>query len=126
MSLSREFELLRTSAELTAEWARIEAVRERPPDKTLAFKSLMPLLYGDQAETASAWTCPMHPDVVTADAGTCPSCGMKLVPTEASAWTCPMHPDVVTAEPGTCPTCGMKLIAQVGEAATSAWSLPHP
>ncbi len=62
----------------------------------------------------------MHPDVVTAEPGTCPSCGMKLVPGEASAWTCPMHPEVVTAEPGTCPSCGMKLIHQVGEAAPSA------
>ncbi len=43
-SLRREdFELLRTSAELTVERARIDMV-ERPPDKTLAFKSLMPLL----------------------------------------------------------------------------------
>ena len=62
----------------------------------------------------------MHPDVVTNEPGTCPTCGMKLIPTAASSWTCPMHPDVVTNEPGTCPTCGMKLIPKVTGAAASA------
>jgi FtsP/CotA-like multicopper oxidase with cupredoxin domain len=123
-SFGRDFELRRASAELTAERARVEAARDRPPDKTLAFESLMPLLYGDQSTPASAWTCPMHPDIVTAEPGTCPTCGMKLVPTAASSWTCPMHPDVVTAGPGTCPTCGMKLIPQVTGAVPSAGH-PH-
>ena len=79
-SLRRDFELLRTSAELTAERARVDTARERPPDKTLAFESLMPLLYGDQSTAASSWTCPMHPDVITAEPGACPACGMKLIP----------------------------------------------
>ena len=79
-SIQSEFELLRTDPELTAERARIEAARKRPPDKTLAFESLMPLLYGDQDDTASTWTCPMHSDLVTTEPGTCPSCGMKLIP----------------------------------------------
>jgi FtsP/CotA-like multicopper oxidase with cupredoxin domain len=115
-----DFERLRTNAELTAERARLDAERGRPPDKTLAFESLMPLLYGDQNTAASSWTCPMHSDVVTAEAGTCPTCGMKLIPRAVSAWTCPMHPDVVTAEPGTCPTCGMKLIPQAAGAVASS------
>jgi hypothetical protein len=29
---------------------------------------------------AERWTCPMHPEVVQADPGKCPKCGMKLVP----------------------------------------------
>jgi FtsP/CotA-like multicopper oxidase with cupredoxin domain len=121
--LVREFELLRTSTELAAERARVDAARQRAPDKTLAFESLMPLLYGDQSTAASSWTCPMHPDVVTSEPGTCPSCGMKLVPGAASSWTCPMHPDVVTSEPGTCPSCGMKLVP----GAASSWTCPmHP
>ena len=73
----------------------------------------MPLLYGDPDVSAAAWTCPMHPEVVSDEPGTCPQCGMKLVPAEVaapSAWTCPMHPEVMSAEPGTCPKCGMKLI----------------
>jgi FtsP/CotA-like multicopper oxidase with cupredoxin domain len=126
--LVRDFELLRTSAELAAERARVDAARERAPDKTLAFESLMPLLYGDQSTAAaSSWTCPMHPDVVTSEPGTCPSCGMKLIPgAAASSWTCPMHPDVVTSEPGTCPSCGMKLIPQAaGAVASSGHSHDH-
>jgi FtsP/CotA-like multicopper oxidase with cupredoxin domain len=119
-SFLRDFERLRTSTELTAERARVDAVRDRLPDKTLAFESLMPLLYGDQSTVASSWTCPMHPDVITDEPGTCPTCGMKLIPTAASAWTCPMHPDVITDEPGTCPTCGMKLIVAANGAAASA------
>jgi FtsP/CotA-like multicopper oxidase with cupredoxin domain len=125
-SFLRDFELLRTNAELTAERARVDTERQRPPDKTLAFESLMPLLYGDQSTAASAWTCPMHPDVVTNEPGTCPTCGMKLIPTAVSSWTCPMHPDVVTNEPGTCPTCGMKLIPQAtGAVASSGHSHTH-
>ena len=30
--------------------------------------------------TAVAYTCPMHPDVVTSSPGSCPKCGMQLVP----------------------------------------------
>jgi FtsP/CotA-like multicopper oxidase with cupredoxin domain len=79
-SLRAEFELLRVDPELTAERARVDAARDRSPDKTLAFESLMPLLYGNPDQTASSWTCPMHPEVVSAEAGTCPACGMKLIP----------------------------------------------
>src|SRR5262249_43246160 len=28
------------------------------------------------------YTCPMHPEVITASPGNCPKCGMKLVPVE--------------------------------------------
>ena len=108
-----QFETLRTAAELTAERAHLEADRTRQPDKTLAFESLMPLLYGDPDTVADTWTCPMHPDVISDVPGSCPSCGMKLVPTAPAApstWTCPMHPEVVSAGPGSCPSCGMKLI----------------
>jgi FtsP/CotA-like multicopper oxidase with cupredoxin domain/ribosomal protein S27AE len=122
-SLLAQFEELRTCPDLTAKRARIDAQRDRTPDKTLAFESLMPLLYGDPSTTADTWTCPMHPEVVSAEQGTCPQCGMKLIAAAPSAWTCPMHPEVVSAEQGTCPQCGMKLIA----AAPSAWTCPmHP
>jgi FtsP/CotA-like multicopper oxidase with cupredoxin domain len=110
-SFITEFERLRTSPELTAERRRIERDIERPPDKTLAFKSRMPLLYGDMTTTATSWTCPMHADVVRDEPGTCPRCGMKLVPNAVpTGYVCPMHPEITATEPGACPKCGMKLI----------------
>ena len=108
-SSTRAFEQLRTSDELTGWRARLDDHIARRPDKTLAFKSRMPLLYGETDTTAAAYTCPMHPDVVSTEPGTCPQCGMKLVPAPTS-YVCPMHPDVLSTEPGTCPQCGMKLV----------------
>lgn len=32
------------------------------------------------APAATAFTCPMHPEVVSDHAGHCPKCGMNLVP----------------------------------------------
>ena len=52
-SLRTQFEELRTCPDLTAERARIDAQRDRAPDKTLAFESLMPLLYGDPSASRS-------------------------------------------------------------------------
>ena len=125
-SLLAAFEELRTCPDLTAQRTRIDVQRDRAPDKTLAFESLMPLLYGDSDATADAWTCPMHPDVVSTEQGTCPHCGMKLIAASPSAWTCPMHPEVVSAEQGTCPHCGMKLVAAAPDAdPVAAHAEPH-
>jgi FtsP/CotA-like multicopper oxidase with cupredoxin domain len=57
----------------------------------------------------------MHPEVISSEPGTCPKCGMKLVPTQTEtpapvSYVCPMHPEVTSAEPGTCPKCGMRLV----------------
>ncbi|GAA4295620.1 efflux RND transporter periplasmic adaptor subunit [Nibribacter koreensis] len=70
-----------------------------------------------QADDAS-YTCPMHPQIVEGEPGSCPICGMDLVlvqkqkkePKSASAYTCPMHPQVVQDKPGSCPICGMDLV----------------
>ena len=108
------FEQLRTDPELTAEHQAIGPDIEREPDKVLAFYSLMPLLYGGDATPASAYACPMHPEVTATEPGTCPKCGMKLVAVPAgtpASYACPMHPEVSATEPGTCPQCGMKLVA---------------
>ena len=89
----------------------------------LAFYSLMPLLYGGDATPASAYACPMHPEVTAAEPGTCPKCGMKLVAVPAgtpASYACPMHPDVTAPEPGTCPQCGMKLVASDAPAPPAA------
>jgi FtsP/CotA-like multicopper oxidase with cupredoxin domain len=77
------FGTLRTDPELTAEHQAIGHDTERPPDKVLAFYSLMPLLYGEDDTPASAYACPMHPEVTATEPGTCPKCGMKLMPSDA-------------------------------------------
>jgi FtsP/CotA-like multicopper oxidase with cupredoxin domain len=86
------FGTLRTDPDLTAEHQSIGHDIERPPDKVLAFFSLMPLLYGEDDSPASAYVCPMHPEVTATEPGTCPQCGMKLVASDA--------PTPPAAEPG--------------------------
>jgi FtsP/CotA-like multicopper oxidase with cupredoxin domain len=108
------FPALRIDPDLVHERRSMADDVTRAPDKTLAFVSRMPLLYGEDSPVASSYACPMHPEVVSSEPGTCPKCGMKLVaaPTPAaSSFACPMHPEVVSSEPGTCPKCGMKLVA---------------
>lgn len=89
-------------------------------------------------QTRTEFVCPMHPEIVKDEPGTCPICGMDLVPRETAgetsphtrghggmdahaeapdrpetagdAYTCPMHPEVVQPEPGRCPMCGMNLV----------------
>jgi len=76
-------------------------------------------------ETPVEYTCPMHPEVVQNEPGSCPKCGMNLEPRELrdtiytghhgmahdapAEYTCPMHPEVVQDKPGSCPKCGMNL-----------------
>jgi FtsP/CotA-like multicopper oxidase with cupredoxin domain len=110
------FEALRVDPQLTAEHRSIDRDIERPPDKVLAFVASMQLLYGDDLAAATSYACPMHPDVESKEPGTCPKCGMQLLPVRSDeetprSYVCPMHPDVTSTEPGTCPKCGMKLLA---------------
>jgi len=72
------------------------------------------------------YTCPMHPEVVTDSPGSCPKCGMALIPmpglaARAAEYTCPMHPEIRSPQSGSCPKCGMALvpIAGAGEADNS-------
>jgi P-type Cu+ transporter len=79
---------------------------------------------GKPAEPAAApssgkYTCPMHPEVVQVGPGSCPKCGMALVPLvpaalAAAEYTCPMHPEVRSDRPGSCPKCGMALVPVAG------------
>jgi hypothetical protein len=56
-------------------------------------------------------TCPMHPDVVESQPGTCPLCKMNLVPVRLETiWTCPVHSIVSEREPGVCRICRRDLI----------------
>ena len=48
------------------------------------------------------YSCPMHPDVTSAEPGRCPKCGMKLLASQAptvTTYACPMHPDVTSVSP---------------------------
>ena len=74
------FEELRTDPELSAERETVAEHLARAPDKVLSFVSEMPILYGDGESEASSYVCPMHPEVTAGEPGTCPKCGMKLVP----------------------------------------------
>ncbi|MFO7808460.1 efflux RND transporter periplasmic adaptor subunit [Guyparkeria sp.] len=40
---------------------------------------------GDDGETVTRWTCPMHPQIVEEEPGSCPICGMDLVEKEYPA-----------------------------------------
>jgi hypothetical protein len=112
---AHSFEVLRIDPELTTERQDIEQDFDRAPDKVLSFVASMPLLYGKEVQ-ASSYACPMHPEATASEPGTCPKCGMRLVPVQTetfapSSYVCPMHPDVTVSEPATCPKCGMKLVA---------------
>ena len=78
------FPTLRLDPELAAERRSMQHDLERSPDKVLAFFSRMPLLYGADDQTASSYACPMHPSVTATAPGSCPQCGMKLVPSAAT------------------------------------------
>ena len=82
---SGSFDILRIDDELTAEHAAIAGDLERLPDKVLAFVAKMALLYGDDVASATSYVCPMHPEVTATEPGTCPKCGMKLVPSDAQS-----------------------------------------
>ena len=117
-SAAKEFETLRANPDMTAERERVARYFELPPVKTLALVAEMD--FADPGEgQAVVYVCPMHPDVVSDEPGTCPQCGMKLMPqATATTYRCPMHPEVVSDEPGKCPVCGMKLMpSQQGAAA---------
>ena len=77
---------------------------------------------GNESATIKQFVCSMHPEVIKAEPGDCPICGMSLVEKidyvslpSKKEFVCSMHPEVIKAEPGDCPICGMSLIEKIDQ-----------
>jgi len=120
-----EFAQLRTNPDVVELRERIEPFLKVPPDKTLSFIAEMDMGVPEGVEVA--YVCPMHPEVVSEEPGSCPKCGMKLLAQAATTTTyvCPMHPEVTSDKPDRCPKCGMKLVPEALAAAGGGHGHEH-
>jgi FtsP/CotA-like multicopper oxidase with cupredoxin domain len=109
-SFADEFARLRTNHDMAELRERIEPFLKAPPDKTLSFVAEMDM--GVPEGVAVVYACPMHPEAVSEEPGSCSKCGMKLLAraAEETTYVCPMHPEVTSEKPDRCPKCGMKLV----------------
>jgi FtsP/CotA-like multicopper oxidase with cupredoxin domain len=119
------FDRLRSNDDFVDERREMAADLERAPDKMIAFVSKMPLLYGGEASDASTFQCPMDPDIVATWPGTCPKCGMVLVPVDPGTaqpvgFVCATHPEVAASWAAACPNDGSTLIAAAASSPLAA------
>jgi FtsP/CotA-like multicopper oxidase with cupredoxin domain len=111
-SFVEEFRRLRTNRDMAELRERIGSFLKAPPDKTLSFVAEMEMGVPEGVDVV--YVCPMHPEVVSEEPGSCPKCGMKLLAqaAEETTYVCPMHPEVTSDKPDRCPECGMKLVPE--------------
>jgi FtsP/CotA-like multicopper oxidase with cupredoxin domain len=109
-SFADDFSSLRTNRDMAELRERVEPFFKAPPDKSLSFTAEMNM--GVPQGVPVVYVCPMHPEVVSEEPGSCPKCGMKLLAqaAEETTYVCPMHPEVTSDKPDRCPKCGMKLL----------------